>query len=346
MSDLPPEIKCRIYRSITDLSDIHALLLANHRNPEELALIYDCIISINTKRQGVSLNINFIIRFRNLRRLSIPIYISRLGDVNKLRELQKLDIVTLMFNDDQVKLEEYIFRSWPYMPNNISEVYFTNSSKSIIYYYHIDTKFLAISIYDRNYINNDNITDIIETITDFQLYHLYLNIHQENYVNQIVTAAIQRNGPTLLISCPFSIVRGFFSIVKRMMLRSEENQYMTLEDILDEEDVYPNIRELHGPFMLSNFIRNQDVFHNVETIGVAIPNNPEVLQQTYDSLNDLDDNIKFIRFYIDPSIFPQVEQKFIRFIRNPSPDQLTISIHPFTELRDLSDEMYIDANLL
>lgn len=336
---LPPELKCRVYRNITNFVDIQNLLTIHQDDPEELSLIYECITTI--ENVPVRLDLDFIGKFRNLRNLNAPIYIYNSIDIPKIKYLRKLTKVTFIIDLILVslELEDAINRILHNMPNNIDSIYFTDYDRLILYHYNKQDNFFAISTHNLNSIFDENLPDIYAMIDTLTIDELYLQLPRDTeYIDDIVAVANTKN---MWISCPSYLLLEIFSIATNLLIRYElhRNQIILidLEDDLDPDISYSNIKLLHGPFTIETIINVQNQLPNLQEIGICIPDN-QPLNEVANLLTLLNPNIHSVIFYINQSRLGSIEEYFRR-------SQLYHEFYPITELRDYSIELYIEANL-
>lgn len=346
--NFPPEIRCRIYQQITNYADIENLLSIYNNDDDddeessERELIYRCIDRIeNVMTHGFYyLHLDYISKFPYLKKVEAPIYLSTFDDIMRIKNLRFLTKATFL-NGYNIPLEQTIYHILKIIPDNLRLVYFTDLDPPILYHYNRDTKFLGIASDNvESVIINTTINDIISY---FPLHELYLDIPSDSSYPEIITAAINAHGPNILISSTKYNVSLILPIAHNVLIRQDfgPNHFpLFLGDMIVR--VYPNIRRLHGGFTMNSFLHVQNLLPNVQSIGVYIPNDPYAgIDDISNMLSLVNRNIREIHFYTENQMIPLITRYITRYS-----GELKMSVGSITEIRNISDEMYIDAYLI
>lgn len=369
--NLAPELKCQIYSNITNLPDIQALLTTYRHDEEQLALIYDCITTIENvdpvRRNNNSLELEDIEKFRNLQNLKAPVNITGFRDIlqlQNLRYLRYLRKLTLILEIGGLAFEPLVNHMLDVIPNNIDRIYFADSARSTIYHYDKEYKFFAIAMYSSDSLYSldfsviENLRVIISGTSFDELYiqlpdNLYGNIqHMQNgrrYLDFIVPPAFDNNLSTIISGDSFIIYNCMtINDATRFIIRYHPQQdyipLVELEDGVDEGDQFLNVLELYGPFTINSFLNVQATFPNLNRLGFYIV---ERLGATYyheivNAINLLNPKIQSLFIYAHPSSIDRVRRYFSQQLAQ---SRFELQFYPITELESFHEEIVFDTNL-
>lgn len=367
--NLPPELKCQIYSNITNLPDIRALLTTYRHDEEQLALIYDCITTIENndplQPDDNGIEMEDIEKFRNLQNLKAPVNIYEFRDIIQLQNLRYLRKLTMIINMLGLDFEAVVYHMLYIIPDNIDRMYFTDPDRLILYHYDKVNKFFAIAIYSFDALDfsisvRNNIRNIISAVGQINEFYIQLPENFENnaqhrqnairYINYIVPEVLRRNQLAILLGDAFTIFNSIpLNMANRFIILynpiTDHMPLVYLEDWFEDGEVFVNVKELHGLFTINFFLNVADSFPNLHTLGFYIvnPTGATYYHEIVNEINLLNPKIQYLTLYAHPSRIDGVRQYFSQQLAR---SRFELQFLPITYLQSYDEDLLFDSNLL